>query len=628
MKPTQTRRWKTVGTAAVLVCAVLSVTPARSGDVSIRASISPTTVPLGNEAVLTVVVEGKFRRSVSPELPDIQDLYMSESGTSQSFSFINGQVSSSITFTYAVSPQKEGSYTISPITFTLDNEQYTADPVTLEVTAATSSVSPPAQAPTQPLPGQTSPPPTAGAGGDHSVGDESIFITATTDHDTVYVNQQVTWTLGYYTDGRVSLLRSPNYSPPSAEGFWVEDLPPQNKYYATLHNRQYLVNEIKRAYFPTAPGVYTIGAARVDMVIDDASRARNLDDFFNRSMFSRGFGESKTLMTDERKVVVLPLPDGGRPTDFGGIVARDLRVSIAADKQVVQVGEPVNVTIEVNGVGNIKTITPPELEKLDKYKVYESGTKSDTFKKDYVVSGRRRYDFVVIPQVEGRWSIPAVEMSYFDPVAKSYQVARSHVVTLDVKPGAKEEGRKVIYAGGGDDIEVINRDIRYIHPVPSSLALEARPLYKNKIYLGLHALPLLAVVGSLFVERRRRRYREDVVFARSSRALRDANRKLSRGEALFSGGDVEGGYAALSSAVIGYVADKMNAPPAGLTADSVEVFLRERGVDDETVGSTRGVLAECDAARFAAGVVSAERGRASVARARESLHTIERKLRS
>jgi hypothetical protein len=359
--------------------------------------------------MLTVTVRGKFRRNVEPQLPDVEGLEMFQSGTSQNFSFVNGQMSSSITYTYTLSPQQEGTYTIAPITFTLDDREYTADAVTLEVTGAASAVPPPA-AGGNPGGGATGASgageaKTGGGSGDTPGEDQSIYIAASVDRDTVYVNQQVTWTLSYYSDGRVSLLRSPNYTPPQAEGFWVEDLTPQNKYYTQLHGRRYLVNEIKRAYFPTAPGVYKIGKARVDIVIDDT---RGTGDFFDRSLFLRGYGDSRTLLTEECEVVVLPLPRYNKPANFSGIVARRLSLSIAADKQVVQAGEPVNVTVEVNGTGNVKTIRVPSLPESDRYKVYESGAKSDTFKKDYVVSGRKQSDYVVIPQVEGKWSIPAV----------------------------------------------------------------------------------------------------------------------------------------------------------------------------------------------------------------------------
>ena len=603
--------------ALIITATLLAASrPAVAEDVTVTARIAPTVVSVGSDAILTVTVEGKFRRGASPELPPLDDFYVSESGTSQNFQFINGKTHSSIIHTYVLTPLKEGTFHVEPIKVRIGDRDYIAGAVTLEVTAARSSVTTPGADPTETrstiardLPGEK----------------ESIFVNATVDHDTVYVNQQITWTLGYYTDGRVGLLRSPNYTPPSAEGFWVEDLPPQNKYYTQVSGRRYLVNEIKRGYFPTAPGVYEIGEARVDVVVDDPSAGRSrIDEFFSRS-FSRGVGRQHTLLTEKAPVVVLPLPTAGRPATFGGIVAQDMVVSLSADKQVAQVGEPINVVIEVDGVGNMKTIPPPRLE-LDGMKVYESGSSSDSFKKDYVVTGRRKYEFVIVPQEEGRRTIPAVEMSYFDPLQKRYLVARSHSVPLDIQPGTAEEGRKVIYAGGGDDIEVINRDIRFIHPVPSVIAMSSSSLVTSRVFVAAHVLPLLALFVSMAAERRRRRLSGDVGYARSSRALRKAQRGLDRGRKCLVSGDVEGTYAALSEATEGYLADKMNVSRAGLTTEVVVDHLESKGVDADEIASVSRLLVTCDAARFGAATMSADAARNAIEDVHGVLGGLERKL--
>lgn len=596
-------------TAGIIVVASL---PARADDVAVKASVEPTVVEVGGQAVLTVIVEGKFRRAGAPELPPLDGFDVFESGTSQNFSFVNGQVQSSLTFHYVLSPRKEGAFRIEPIRYTVGDKVYTANPVTLDVVAGGAGIAP------GPGPGAQDP----GQGGIAPSSEESIFVAASVDRDTVFVNQQVTWSLGYYTDGRVELLRSPNYSPPEAEGFWVEDLPPQSKYYRTLHGRQYLVSEIKRGYFPTAPGTYKIGEARVDIVLDNVNRRGVFDDFFSRGR--GGFGEPRTLRTDPVEVVVLPLPSAGKPTGFSGAVASDLVVSIVADKQVVQVGEPINVSVEVSGVGNMRTIAPPKLADLAQFKTYESGSSNDSFKKDYVVSGRRKFDFVVVPQVEGSFKMPAVRVPYFDPELKLYRVAQSAEIPVDVQPGTPEDGRKVIYAGGGDDFEVINRDIRFIHAVPASLPVASRPFYAHPVFFALQALPMLLLGASVVVERRRRRLRSDVGFARASRARREAERKLAEAERAFRDGNASDGFGRVHAAVFGYFADKMNAPVAGLTTDAVEAHLRETHASEEVTASLKAVIDACDAARYAAGAADVERGREGAARAREALIALER----
>lgn len=587
---------------------------ARADDVTVRAGIEPSTVEVGGQAVLTVEVEGKFRRSVSPELPALPDFDVYEAGTSQNFSFLNGQVHSSIVFTYMLSPRKEGTFRIEPIRLSLGDKQYTANPVVVTVTAAGAGI-----------PAPDTPPAGARPGTPQPSSDESIFVAASVDRDTVFVNEQITWTLGYYTDGRVELLRAPNYSPPSAEGFWVEDLPPQNKYYSTLHNRKYLVSEIKRGYFPTAPGTYTIGEAHVDIVLDDM-RGR-FDDFFNRGLRGGNFGEQRSLATEAKRIVVLPLPAAGKPVDFAGAVASGLTVSLVADKQVAQVGEPINVSIEVNGTGNMRTLPAPRLTGIEGFKVYESGNATDSFKKDYVVSGRRKFDFVMVPQAEGKFTLPGVRIAYFDPARRRFETTQSEAIPIEVKPGTKEDGRKVVYAGGGDDFEVLNRDIRYIHPLPAMLTRASEPFYARTWFLVLQALPALGVMASLAVERRRRRLREDVGFARASRALRDAERRLVEAGKSFRAGGTESAYAAIHAAVFGYFADRMNAPVAGLTSDGIEAFLTSKGFDGGPVAAIRGVIAECDAARYAAGGADADRGQTLARSTRDALVAVERELK-
>jgi hypothetical protein len=192
-----------------VLCCVLLATPwvlappvRADDDITVRAAVAPTTAAVGDQVSLTIEVRGKFRRSMSPQLPPLDDFDIFEAGTAQNFSFVNGQATSSITFSYVLVPKAEGSFRIEPIQFTVNGKQYTANPITLEVTAAGAGVGAP---------------PTGNAPDTESRGDlsdESIFVAASVDADTVYVNQQITWTLGYYTDGRVDLLRSPNYSPP------------------------------------------------------------------------------------------------------------------------------------------------------------------------------------------------------------------------------------------------------------------------------------------------------------------------------------------------------------------------------------------------------------------------------
>jgi hypothetical protein len=272
----------------------------------------------------------------------------------------------------------------------------------------------------------------------------------------------------------------------------------------------------------------------------------------------------------------------------------------------------------------MRTLSAPKLEGIEKFKFYQSGNSTDSFKNDYIVSGRRRFQFVLVPQIEGEFTIPPVSVPYFDPVKKSYRVAQSAPVPVHVNPGTKEDGRTIVYAGGDDDFEVLNRDIRFIHTAPASLAVPGKPFYQQTWFVVAQAAPLLLLAGSIVVERRRRRMLEDVGFARASRAYRDAERRLADADSAFRASNAERGFAALHAALIGYFADRANVPPASMSGDTIAAWLETRGIDGSHVTEIRRVVGACDMARYASSSARADEGRELVIRARATLGAIER----
>jgi hypothetical protein len=592
--------------------AVLSSAPVplNASDVSVSAFISPSTVAVGDQATLTVKVEGKFRKSAKPQLPSLDEFYVYESGSSQSFSIVNGSMSSSLQFTYTIVPRKTGAFTVEPIRFQVGDKVYTADPVTIEVVASSQQV------PGVEESGEEE-------ADESSLAKENIFVRGTVDRDTVYVNQQVTWTLGFYTDGRRNLVRSPNFTPPPAEGFWVEDLTPQKKYYKTISGRNFLVNEIKRAFFPTAPGLYTIGAARVEIVVDDFGRDA-FDDFFNlrRNM---GFGKPVSLATREVPIVVLPLPLKGKPDGFSGIIGQDMKLTAITDKQVAEVGEPINLTLEIGGRGNVKTMSVPEIPAPEGFKMYESGSASSVSRQDYAVSGSKTYEYVLVPQREAKTSIPPIRISYFDPEARRYAWMQSPAVMLDIKPGSREEGRRIIFAGSGEDIEVLSQDINYIHPVPAAIEVAGSRIYKNGVFVSLQVVPLLAVLLALTMERRQKRLRDNAPSLRAGRAAREAEKKLHKASSLQKRGKQTAAFPVIATALDGYMADKMNVAVAGLTPHGIEEFLRGRNVGEDDLARLRAVKRLCDEARYAPTSVRPEATEDVVSRAFELVRLFEKR---
>ena len=606
----------------VAAALVALAAPVRAGrDVRVVASVSPSAVAAGESAELVVRVEGAMRGVDAPELPAIDGLAFHAAGTSQNMQWVNGRMSASIEYSFLVVADRPGTYRIEPIRVRVGDRDYTAAPVTLEVTAARRAVPAPATGGGRARSGRRGGAAGAGRGAAPVVpatAGGSIFVRARVDRDTVYVGQQVTWTMGYYTDGRVALLRSPNYTPPEATGFWVEDLP-QRRYETTIDGRRYSVSEVRRAYFPTAPGHAVIGPASVDVVVDAFTTRGLLDELFSRG-FSAGLGGKQyRLLSDTLRVVVLPLPSRGRPAGFTGAVASDVTIQASVDRAQGRVGEPVTLTVTLDGTGNMQGVALPALPDLDGFRVYESQSKSSTFRSGDLVRGRKTVQYVMVPRRAGRFTVPPIELAYFDPEARRYRVARSHPVALSIEPGQAESQRRVVYAGRRGGFEVLDRDIRYIHPSPPPMRARSRRAGAVPRAL-VHVLPLLAVALAALSERRRLRREDDSPAARAARALSRAMEALDRARRAVGEGERDRAASLAAGAVRAYFADRLGESRAGIT--------RERILDVLGEGETARVLArsldalEAAAYAGAAGSVDA----ATIDRVREVLRTIDREV--
>ncbi len=131
-----------------LVFCLLGLIPARSmaqSGVNVVATVSETTVYTGERISLSVEISGSFNNVSRPELPEFEGfrLLSNNPSTSRSYSYVNGQTSSSYSYSYYLIAQEEGTYTIPPITVSIDGEELTTEAIDVEIVDRNSSASEP-----------------------------------------------------------------------------------------------------------------------------------------------------------------------------------------------------------------------------------------------------------------------------------------------------------------------------------------------------------------------------------------------------------------------------------------------------------------------------------------------------
>jgi len=568
-------------TRRLLVLLVFCVPLLSAAELSLSADVDRTTVGLGEQFQLTVTVEGtNIGGAPRPQVPSMDefDVLGSTSSQSTSISFINGRMTqqNTISFIYFLSPKRIGNLTVPPFKLSFKGTVYETQPIAIAVTKESQSPLPNRQQQQQSPFGLPARPQT------RSSGRGSVLLTASADRTSVYQGEQVTVAFVLYTQAQVADLGIK--AMPGFTGCWAEklfDAKELNWRNATYGGQRYSAATVKQvALFPTQSGEVKIHKMTVSGQIIVGGGF-----FFDSA-------EPFEASSDPITINVKPLPEAGKPQDFGGGVG-DFEVTAALSGDSSVGGEPLTLTVKVVGTGNIGLVGEPKLTPISGVKVLSPETKQTTRTADGRVAGERTFSYPLIPTADGKFVIPEITTGFFDPKVGAYYTQTTPRLEF-VASGAtgktplpeSESGVKTL----GADILHIKSSYRQSSP---SLSL-----------LGWFFYPAgLIVLGTgVWMGRHRRRLEQDRGYARRSRSSRLVKKGLAEATKLLAQGNEREFHTALNRAVVRYVGDRYNMESTGMTGDQLQAELARRNVDPATVASLLDLIASCDAARFSPGM--------------------------
>ena len=590
-------------------------------DISISSNVDRNEIALDEQITLTITVAGNVSNIPKPQIPDLNGFSSYSAGRSQNVSIINGQISSSVVFTYILVPNDVGEYKLGPFTIDYKGSSYSAGPIDVSVISKAA--------------GKAQTPSYTYSDEDESYEQETrkevkeLFIETYVDKLTAYVNEQITLTFAFYQ--AVNLFENPAYNPPSVTGFWAEDMPPQKKFYKIINDKKYLVTEIKTALFATSQGEFTIGAAKLEASVEDLERfsSRSPFDVFNRdpfSMFRRG--KPIILTTDPITVNVLPLPEEGKSLNFKGDVG-SFDIAVSLDKDTVEENQPITLKIKIEGKGNIKTTSSPELPDISDVRFYDSGSSENISKENYIVQGEKIFEKVVIPKKEGTFAIGPIEYSYFDPVSKRYIEKNIPPITINATKSEESSIAETPFSAmrlTKEEVKLLKKDICYIKTSTPHLKSKEAFLYKNKLFWLINIF-ILFILSYLYVYHAyKERLRTDIGYARSRKARSIASKRLKRSRNIALKGNVKDFYAEIYRAVIEYIADRLNIPHPSITKDILERSLEAKSASKKSIEELKELFDLCDMARFASGNFTKEDMRKTLEEATRVIEGLERVL--
>ena len=322
-----------------------------------------------------------------------------------------------------------------------------------------------------------------------------MFITAELDKENAYLGEQITLTYKLYKRVDISIAGIDQFQMPNFKGFWVEELfTPQRLQYQSkkirINGVDYQVANLgQRALFPIASDNHVIPSVKVKVQLEVKKKKRRRDPFFD-PFFDSFLSETKTriLSSKNKNIGIINYPQP-IPEDFTGAVGQfDLSINI--DRNDVEVNDGVTLTILLNGTGNIGLFSLPEPKFLDDTEVFPPTENFEKAEFRNQITGKQKWEYVLIPRKPGTLVIPKTQMSFFDPINKTWKTIQTKITKVNVSPGksslASEQGFTK------KEIELIGQDIRYMNTEPTDL------VKKGKVNFNL-LLTVYLISLSIFV---------------------------------------------------------------------------------------------------------------------------------
>lgn len=171
----------------------------------------------------------------------------------------------------------------------------------------------------------------------------------------------------------------------------------------------------------------TAGKVEIPPASVDANLPAGQPDYYGRY-------QMKTMTTSDvaKTLEVKPLPLTDRPASFAGAVGSTYSMKVETSRSVVQLGEPVELTVTIKSDQRLDTLALGKLVlPADKFTVPD-----ETPTGELATDGKAK-TFKVTVQVTGATTeLPAIPFSYFDPTKTAYQTIHSDPIALSVKGGS------------------------------------------------------------------------------------------------------------------------------------------------------------------------------------------------
>ena len=557
--------WLAMVAAALLSGAAVAAT--------FTASLDRDTITLGEQATLSLSFEGGQSKNVPT--PNVPGLQITQAGTSQNVSWINGAMSSTVTVSFSVTARQAGVFTIPALTANVNGQQLSTEPLKLTVTAVAA--------------------PDAAA---VNSGSEVAFMKLVFPKTKIYVGEPAVARLELYLRDDVQNLSNFQLTSSPTEGFSAGKMTEmQNqRHRAQVGNHIFTVVPLAIPLEAVRTGPLTLGPFTASAVIVLPSRDQGGDPFF-RQFFNQGEQKQITLATTPVSVESLPLPEQNKPANFTGAVG-NFTMNATAGPTTLTVGDPITVRVQISGHGALDAVTLPAQDSWNNFKTYPPTTKLET-SDQFGFQGTKTFEQIISPQNSDVHELPALTFSFFNPDDGQYHTLTQAAVPLVVK-AAGASPMPVLAANKNSAPE--NQPPQDILPIKENLGAltpAMPPLVTRPLFLAAQSVPVLAFLAAFIWRKRADNLANNPRLRRQRAVAQLINTGLNDLKKIAAENNSDEFFALLFRLMQEQLGERLDCPASAITENVIDEHAALRGAPKATLDALRELFQLCNQARYA-----------------------------
>jgi len=362
----------------LLVCSIELI----AGTVNLK--VSSPAIYKGDNVSFTITASGNDVKF--PNITNIEGFAITGTGSSTQTSIINGKVSKKIAKTYRFSPTKD--VIIPPLVVTIDDTKLKTQAQKISVIK-----------------------PQASKNGDPfmveiKVGKNNLKVGESTLLKILFKQR---------LNAKADKI---NINKPKIDNFWVKKIDGKKQF----SQGQYLVTQYSYLIFAQKAGKFDIAPIEADIgKLSQSSMGGFMNDPFFNSMTTQIHW--KKIYSNALHLQVKALPNN---IELYG----DFHISASVNKKEIFVNKPINLTININGIGNIDDIQKFDIN-LPNAIVYPDKPQIDS----HLVNGKYQGTFTQKIAIisDSDFTIPAMKLTYFDKQTNKIKTIKTNSINIKVK---------------------------------------------------------------------------------------------------------------------------------------------------------------------------------------------------